>query len=383
MTTPYDPLFKIASAAAQRTVRESFRRSQFGQLIREVDKAQRDAVNGPRRMGRVLKSYRSLGPAQAVKELTGLPVGNLAREVARYSKRGGIAKRLLTEFLGQLGPAGKLIQAIAGGFGGGGGSIESDLGFAAALLRAYGYHVLPPQRAATPDDWNEGVRHVSDFLENLGYTVIPPDEEGPFVGRAEPEERPKPQPMTNKQVVDIPMANGRVRQFPARHPIVTGDMVPVRSSNVHSIGYDADSVYLYVRFLQPSPILSANKADADRKGPGPLYRYRDVEPEQFLAMLAAPSKGEWLWDNIRVRGTASGHRKDYELVGVMHDYVPRKSTLMADGKEWFLQRKIRTTGGRWLTSSRRSEPVPASFYQQYGRPPATGQPPGPNTGRPR
>ncbi len=66
-----------------------------------------------------------------------------------------------------------------------------------------------------------------------------------------------------------------------------------------------------------------------------------------------------------------------------HSTFMRATVLMADGKEWFLQRKIRTTGGRWLTSSRRSEPVPASFYAQYGRPPATGQPPGPNTGRPR
>jgi hypothetical protein len=37
--------------------------------------------------------------------------------------------------------------------------------------------------------------------------------------------------------------------------------------------------------------------------------------------------GSWVWDALRIRGTVSGHQKDYELVGIMGNYVPRKATV--------------------------------------------------------
>jgi KTSC domain len=58
-------------------------------------------------------------------------------------------------------------------------------------------------------------------------------------------------------------------------------MVPVESSSIELIGYDEDERELYVRFHNR----------------GRTYAYEDVSPEQFDALLAAPSKGRYLnWE---------------------------------------------------------------------------------------
>jgi len=152
------------------------------------------------------------------------------------------------------------------------------------------------------------------------------------------------------------MADTQDRRFSVEHPIVTGEMVSAKSSNVHSFGYDIESAYLYVRYL--GYVRGQRNADgsAVRGGPGSLYRYRDATPEEFLTLLAANSKGEWVWDHLRVRGTHSGHQKDYELVGVSGGYVPRKASVRLNQKsgkleEMFIQRRVRAIGGGWLTSA--------------------------------
>ena len=109
-------------------------------------------------------------------------------------------------------------------------------------------------------------------------------------------------------------------------------------------------------------------------GPGPLYRYDGVSPDAFLSMLTAGSKGTWIWDNLRIRGTVSGHQKDYSLVGIMptpeypEGYVPRKATVepimqyygvrgqplvqprKLGVREGFTEREVRTGRGQMLRS---------------------------------
>jgi len=68
-------------------------------------------------------------------------------------------------------------------------------------------------------------------------------------------------------------------------------MVPVKSSNVKAIGYDDLNKMLYVEFL--------NKKDPQQ--PGDFYRYYEVDERMYLRFLAAPSKGKFLWWNIRGR----------------------------------------------------------------------------------
>lgn len=54
------------------------------------------------------------------------------------------------------------------------------------------------------------------------------------------------------------------------------DMIPVDSSNIESVGYDASGRELYVRFLA-----------------GRTYVYSDVPAELYEELLRAPSKGSF------------------------------------------------------------------------------------------
>lgn len=61
-------------------------------------------------------------------------------------------------------------------------------------------------------------------------------------------------------------------------------MLPVRSSNVDEIGYDAKERRLWIRFLD-----------------GSLYRYEDVPQSIWRSFKIAPSKGRFVWQNVRDR----------------------------------------------------------------------------------
>jgi hypothetical protein len=175
------------------------------------------------------------------------------------------------------------------------------------------------------------------------------------------------------------MRDGSNRTFAKTHPIVTGEMVRTPSStSVYAFGYDAAEARLYVRFRKDDQaggrLRNGGKSKAKINGksdrPGPLYRYSGVTPEEFLELLKLKNKGggsgpgKWVWDVLRVRGTVSGHRKDYELTGTVGDYVPRKATAMpsddgASVDEWLVQRTAQTTGGRTVTSKQPNTRVTA------------------------
>lgn len=98
------------------------------------------------------------------------------------------------------------------------------------------------------------------------------------------------------------------------------EMMPVSSSNVHSIGYSEARLILRVRYL-------GQKGDGSRGGPGPLYEYRGVPKRVWEILRDAGSVGAAIWDKLRIRGSAFGHQFDYSLIGVGDDNnVPRKQT---------------------------------------------------------
>ena len=125
---------------------------------------------------------------------------------------------------------------------------------------------------------------------------------------------------------------------------------------------------------------SAKDQDGSPAGPGSLYRYSGVTPEEFLSLYnlrdggGGGGPGDWVWDHLRVRGTVSGHQKDYELVGVMSGYVPRKATvkpIMEQGrsvgfKEVFIPRRVKSLEGQWMRSSRPEEDAGPAMYK-HGR----------------
>lgn len=159
-------------------------------------------------------------------------------------------------------------------------------------------------------------------------------------GRAADVARQTEQRRTSRLIpgagVNVPM----VGQVPADHPLVTGEMVPVESSNVHSIGYDLDRAMLYVRYLD------------DGVSAGPLYGYHDVTPSEFLQFLDAASKGRWVWDRLRERGTIAGYKKPYFLAGVTRGHIPRHAVLANIGgqlAEVFRPRQV-MLNNRWRES---------------------------------
>lgn len=133
--------------------------------------------------------------------------------------------------------------------------------------------------------------------------------------------------------------------------IYRGEMIPVTSSNVHSIGFlwnDAQPAQgtLLVRYLQ------SNGPRMPKTG-GPSYRYMGVHPNVYQLFIDAASKGIFVWDRLRVRGTVSGHQYDYRLSGISGGYVPRQATRRGD-REYYVPRSIVTRNRQGVERQRRS-----------------------------
>lgn len=85
-----------------------------------------------------------------------------------------------------------------------------------------------------------------------------------------------------------------------------GKWLPVQSSNVAEIRYDPDESELQIRFLN-----------------GGYYQYQDVSVREAESLARSSSKGKWVWDFLRVRGTIFGHRKPYQFISAPSSYQPQ------------------------------------------------------------
>jgi KTSC domain len=72
-----------------------------------------------------------------------------------------------------------------------------------------------------------------------------------------------------------------------------GQEVAVSSSNVSSARYHRDTLSLVITYLS-----------------GDTWVYDPVSPAEAEAFLLAPSKGRWLWDHVKVRGSRHAHQKN-------------------------------------------------------------------------
>ena len=148
------------------------------------------------------------------------------------------------------------------------------------------------------------------------------------------------------------------RQFaPAGTPPKPGEDSPFahevytpQSSNVFAFAYDPLTSTLYVTFKAPKINPSAVRMSRGRSGArelrgtrgktvvgksnerGPMYAYFDVPVRVFQRMQLAASKGKFVWDELRIRGTVYGHQYRYRLIqgsvtpGVGGVYIPRRAT---------------------------------------------------------
>lgn len=141
-----------------------------------------------------------------------------------------------------------------------------------------------------------------------------------------------------------------------RNPLSEEILCVAESSNVYSFAYDYNASTLYVTYQgskinrgsvrrgtvrrgksSSRPQLIGERGSTvtgERGGRGPLYAYFDVPARVFDRMQRAASKGKFVWDELRVRGSVYGHKYRYSLVqgqvstqkGVTGVYIPRKAT---------------------------------------------------------
>lgn len=74
---------------------------------------------------------------------------------------------------------------------------------------------------------------------------------------------------------------------------------------VNSVWYVPSAQEIFVRFFVN---------DHGRRWPGPTYKYWPINESEALEMYRAVSKGIYIWDAYRIRGTKLGHKKSYAKV---------------------------------------------------------------------
>ena len=276
--------------------------------------------------------------------------------------RYGAGNWLWQNLIKSMGPIGDVISALLRPTGGRlANDIQSELDAAQQLLEAFGYNVNKPGQGTAAKPLPEILRELVEESPEPKPAKPSgrPDRTKPTTGEPEPAE-PEPRIGQSEDAVDSPTG-------------LREGMIPVRSSNVHSIGWEwADGANqrtggLLVRFL--------GGTGSHRSGPGAMYRYRDVPRSVFDAFKRAASKGKFVWDELRVRGSISGHQYDYELAAIEGEYVPRQAVVGFRGRggEAYVPRnfqgrrstlpaqQVRGSGGRNLTKDFKGEASKLAF----------------------
>lgn len=352
-------------------------------LFENFERAVRDAIAGEIRRGRLGRltaqmQSRTRYSRGVIRRLAGAAQSRIDRFTSQTYREARTA--VWRALRSALKPLANLLRGLSGSWNrsGGGGLPPAPPG------------IPPAGDAPEParSSLDEAIRNAVGLLESQGYTVSEPGASPESFGFRPAAESGGVQfkpwsesPRTNDVVV-----GGRRRAADPNDPVFTGEMIPVESSNVHSIGFiwntdDPMKGTLKVRFLQSA------KGDRSSKGAGPLYHYHDVHPDVFDAFVRANSKGGFVWDRLRIRGTVSGHRFHYDLKGITNGYVPRKATRLGKN-EYFIGRSAKFRNAQGQTREFSSS-LPDQFVQNLGGGPGNRRkgpggfvPAEPNRGRP-
>ena len=228
-------------------------------------------------------------------------------QVTKPSKAtGGLTNSLRSKIAGnvmeKLGGLGTLVEALLRPFGQSlTPEIEKEAEAAAQLLKEF-----------------EGGREPVD----LG------DQKPPWM-RARPEYR----------ISSNPPPDDDDWREPADPRTLMEPWIKVQSSNVYAISYRHPMGHsgpgdLLVTFLGGD--------SKNRHGAGASYAYKNVRYEVFQAFKAAASKGKFVWDELRVRGTVSGHQYEYDIEAIGNlEAVPRQAaTRRGMAGEHYVQRTL-------------------------------------------
>lgn len=361
-------LFDLASEATRRRAQRIFAGTPLGRALRKVE--QMKARTGSMLQSVVVRLRRQ-HTQSLIKRLTS---SSTPRESYAANKKPS-RNVLLRGLFKALGPVGNIFKALMFPVKQAAVALERQIKAASNLLKAFGYAVIPPPSEKKPLAMNDQ-EAMAEALKAAGWDVKRPGERD-----AEPQRQPAKAPAPAPRSQDPNRRPGRVRignrWVSDRDPLVTGEMIRVSSSNVHSIGFDANPGgapvgTLKVTFREHIPNTGPGRPKSNSNNPGSTYFYKGVPVEVFIAFQQASSKGRFVWDRLRIRGTVSGHQYDYELGGISQGYVPRKATFEGDS-EWYRSRTFATKEGYVFRSQ-----LPDSVARDVNR----GEPNRGNRGRP-
>lgn len=299
-----------------------------------------------RQADQLLQLLQEFSPASARRELSDL------RRYARGGLRGASNLSSALQMLAGSASGGWLSNLLTS-FTGNRASSQVDL--ARQLLEAAGYQVSLRGGGRTTRN------RIGQPPEPPG--VIPPPIQRRMRGL--PPEAPIEQPTIGRGGPFAPARQGEDLPFGP-------EILTPQSSNVFSFSFVGESRtrgILYVTYK--ASVLNSggleHQGTARLKGgsrqlrgqagktvtaarknePGPTYSYLDVPFRVYNQMREAQSKGKFVWDQLRVRGTVYGHQYQYKLVtgqvsiqpGVSGVYIPRKAT-----RKGFAVRSVPTVG---------------------------------------
>lgn len=355
-------LFQLASATDRKRAVSRFRGTPLGRAISKYDRLVASAGNSSRVIKDMLQRLRQQSTRGILQRIVASRSGY---DVERYARQP-VKNRLLNMLFKALGPIGDVFKSLMFPVGQSiRVGIARQLDAAQRLLESFGYHTIAP-----PTVSQRTQEEMAEYLRQHGWQVQPPDAQPPVAagesGDSGHGRRPPAPPNAGDE--------GR----PGRRDPGEGPMIRVQSSNVYAIGFNPDPGgaeigTLKVQFKAYSPGVGTMDAA------GPLYHYFHVPTAVWDAFQVAASKGRFVWDKIRVRGTVSGHHYNWSLAGITHAYVPRRASGEQEG-EFFRKRSI-AFQGNVLTSE-----LPEVKVRDWG--PNRGEPnrgrgDGPNRGRPR
>jgi hypothetical protein len=297
------PLNKLQAEA-----RRAFRATKLGKLLTET---KREIDTGRANVKLIMQAghnMRQLAGSDVTRELMSeMGLGSSWAMIERYAGKDAWKK-----IVSQLGSVGKILKSLSEGntkqqpVG-----VERELEAAANLLKAFGYGIQKPG-----GNVSVAPQHAPEFSE------IDPRVQQQIIKQEERKQRVEER-LRNKPLPFWPGYNVPLEKKSPEEPLTNmqTEMIPVSSSNVHSIGFrydNPDMGTLLVRYLAQLP-------DGRRGGPGSLYEYFHVPSLLFERFKQASSKGGFVWDELRIRGTRSGHKFNYDLSGITGGYVPRRA----------------------------------------------------------
>jgi len=378
----------------RQSLADQLSRTPAGRLAKDVDRVARTRSATKATADRLKRQFEQITSGASREAASRTRVANQIREIERYamSTPGGAWGWLSKAF----GPIADAVKSLLRPFGR--KQVSREIESAAELLNALGASTEGPsgRRVRVESQDSRARADAERILEALGFDVdrgvspvsppaspvspsTPPFTPTPPSNRlpppAAPPSGPPQAPPSGGGMVRL-MLDGRMISVPPDDPLVTGGMIRVQSSNVHSIGYDWNykdprKGILKVRYLDKGRGVPAGRG-------GPTYFYYDVHPGVFMRFQHAASMGRFVWDNLRVRGTISGHQYRYSLARISSTgHVPRQATRIGD-EEHLLGRRVQGANGREYRSVLADRFVRQLTPQQRGMPRSLF----PNDGRP-